>query len=149
MPIPSSTIADVVRSFDEAIVYHGDFDRAMTFAAPDITVREAPGLPYRNAYVGKQGLQDLMVDVGGWFEFDGPLALEFHAVDDTRVVARISGRARVLPTGQEIDFLVTEWATVIDGRVVDIEVFYFDQAPLLAAASAAHPPNQPTQERGR
>ena len=55
---------DVVRNFDTAILEKGDLDLAMEYAHDDLTVREAPGLPYKDVYVGGAGLTD-DADVGG------------------------------------------------------------------------------------
>jgi hypothetical protein len=98
--------------FDLAVL-DGDLDLVMQHAHADVAVREAPGLPYsKDTYVGRQGLVELMEVVGGWWEF-------------------------LKATGREVQFLVTEWMTVRDGKVADIEVFYFDEEPLLEAARLA------------
>jgi ketosteroid isomerase-like protein len=126
---------DVVRKFDEATI-GGDLDLAMAYAHDDLLVREAPSLPYKEAYIGRQGPTELMQDVGSWWEFLGPLDLTYIGVSDALVVARIDGPARVNATGRDVQFLVTEWMTVRDGRVADVEVFYWDQEPLQEAARA-------------
>lgn len=134
-PLTSDAV-NIVRRFDEAVVYEADFDKAMTFANEDLTIREAPGLPYRSPYVGKQGLVELMTDVGEQWDFDGPLQLAYYPAAEDLVVGRISGKAAVKATGEKVDFLVTEWFTLKDGKVAHIEVFYFDQAPLLRAIAS-------------
>lgn len=58
---------DAARNFDLAILEKGDLDLAMTYAHEDLTVREAPGLPYRRVYTGRRGLEQLMEDVGRWW----------------------------------------------------------------------------------
>jgi ketosteroid isomerase-like protein len=125
---------EVVRNFDTAVMEAGDFDLAMQYAHPDFTVRENPNLPYRGTYVGRQGLDELLEDVTYWFEFLAPVKMEFRGVDETLVIGRFETRARVRATGEEVDFLVVEMATVRDGKVADIEPFYYDQKPLLDAA---------------
>ncbi len=132
---PTDAAVDVVRRFDGAVVDAGDLDLAMTFAHPDMTVREPPGLPYRGGYVGRQGLEELMEDFGAWWEILEPLTMRFMGVSDSLVAVRISSpRARLRATGREVPFLVTEWITVRDGKVADVEVFYYDQQPLIEAA---------------
>lgn len=134
----------IVRNFDEAVVHAADIDLAMTYAHPDITVREAPGLPYGKVYMGRQGLVELMEDVGSHWEFLEPLQMRFFAAGETDelVVSRVTSRARVRSTGEEVPFLVTEWITVRDGKVADVEPFYWDQAPLLAGSRIVQ--DQPT-----
>jgi len=58
-------------------------------------------------------------------------------VTESLVVGRFEAPARLVATGREVDFLVTEWVTIRDGKVADVEVFYWDQAPILEAAAAA------------
>jgi ketosteroid isomerase-like protein len=124
---------EAVRNFDTAILEQGDLDLAMYWAHPDLTVREAPGLPYKDVYVGRQGLTELMEDIGGVWEFLEPLNMTFHGVTPELALGRFEGRAKLTATGREVTFLVTEWVTVIDGKVKDIEVFYWDQAPIFQA----------------
>lgn len=70
-------------------------------------------------------------------EFLEPLDLTYIGVHSGLALARIAGPARLKVTGKEVDFLVTEWMTVRDGKVADVEVFYWDQAPLLEAVEQA------------
>ncbi|GAA3515877.1 nuclear transport factor 2 family protein [Dietzia aurantiaca] len=130
---------EVVRKFESAVLDHGDFDLAMEYAQPDLTVREAPGMPYQECYVGRRGLDELMADVGAVWEFvDGPrIYFEQALYDRNCVYTRVEGRAVLQATGDEYDFLVTERVLVRDGKVADIEVFYFDQAPAVLAAASA------------
>jgi len=125
---------EIVRKFELAILEDGDLDKAMEYATPDLAVRMAPGLPYKEAYIGRQGLTDLMEDVASHWEFLGPVQTQYLGVSPTLVVARIEAPARVKATGRELHFLVTEWMTLRDGKVADVEVFYWDQEPLLEAA---------------
>jgi ketosteroid isomerase-like protein len=135
MTDPIKAAEEAVRNFDTAILEKGDLDLAMEYAHPDLTVREAPGLPYKNVYVGREGLTELMNDVGGVWEFLEPLKLTFRGVTPELALGRFEARARLTATGREVDFLVTEWVTVRDGKVADVEVFYWDQAPILEAAA--------------
>ncbi|MEO9330630.1 nuclear transport factor 2 family protein [Gordonia aurantiaca] len=130
---------DVVMKFESAVLDDGDFDQAMRYAQPDFAIREAPGMPYREVYTGRTGLDALMADVGAVWEFiDGPrISFEPALYDRNCVYTRVEGRAVLRATGVEYDFLVTERVTVRDGKVADIEVFYFDQAPAVLAAAAA------------
>src|SRR5690625_1108503 len=132
---------EIVRRFDEAVVYEGDFDKAMQYAHEDFKVREAPGLPYQREYIGRQGLEELMRDVGAHWEFLEPVSMEFYAAgtNDDLVVSRVSTKARIRASGEEFPFLVTEWITVKDGKVIDVEPFYWDQAPLLNAVRTTQP----------
>lgn len=133
----SSENLTIVENFEQAALYERDFEKAMQYAHPDLTVREAPSLPYRGTYVGLEGQRQLLADVDRLFEFDGGAPkVEFRDAGDDLVIGRVTGRARLRATGEEIDFLVIELFTIRDGKLADIEVFYWDQAALLRAGEA-------------
>lgn len=133
----SSDNLTVIENFEHAALYERDFEKAMQFAHPDLTVREAPGLPYRGTYVGLEGQRQLLADVDRLFEFDGGAPkVEFRDAGDDLVIGRVTGKATLKATGREIDFLVVEFFTLRDGKLADIEVFYWDQAAILEAGAA-------------
>ena len=122
----------LVAAFDHAIVVQSDYDLAMTYAHPDLTVRE----PFRDPYVGRTGLDELMGDVSRTWDFLEPLTMTFHGISPDLVVGRFEAPVRLKPTGHEMDLVVTEWVTLRDGKVQDVEVFYWDQAPVFDARAA-------------
>jgi uncharacterized protein len=128
--------AETVLKFEAAIMEKGDFDLAMDHAHADFTIREAKNLPYGGTYVGRAGLDELMEDVARYWEFLDQPTITVFDVSESLAASRVEGRARLRQTGEEVDFLVTEWFTVRDGKVADVEAFYFDQKPLLDAALA-------------
>lgn len=135
---------EVVRQFEHHALYERDFEAAMRYAHPDLTVREAPSLPYRGTYVGLAGQRQLLADVDAIWAFDGDaIDSEFFAAAGGLVVSRVTGRATLRATGQAVDFLVVELFTVRDGRVADIEVYYYDQEPLRAVPGLDRPPTAP------
>lgn len=126
---------EVVKQFEHHAMYERDFEAAMRFAHPDLVVREAPSLPYRGEYVGIEGQHQLLADVDEIWEFDGGApAMEFHDAGDDVVVSRVTGQATLRATGQQVDFDVVEWFILRDGKLAEINVYYWDAAPLLAAA---------------
>lgn len=126
---------EVAQRFESAVLNDGDFDKAMEWAHPDFTIREAPGMPYRDVYRGKQGQHDLMTDFGAVWEFvEGPtIAFEASATDPNLVFTLVEGRAVLRATGETHDLRITERMIVTDGKVRDIEVYYWDQAPAVLA----------------
>lgn len=136
MPADDAKSAEeVVRKFETAIMETGDLDLAMDYAHPDFTIREGKNLPYGGTYVGRTGLRELMEDVARYWEFIDQPKISILGVDRSLAVNRVESRARLRQTGEEVDFLVTEWFTIHDGKVADVEAFYYDQKPLLDAAA--------------
>jgi ketosteroid isomerase-like protein len=132
----AKTAEETVKSFSSALMQRGDIDGALTYAHDDFTLREAPGLPYGGVHVGREGLLKLMEEIGGLFEFLSAFDVTYYGVNDSLVITKITGSARVKATGQDVDWLVSEWYTVRDSKVVDIQMWYWDQAPVLEAARA-------------
>jgi hypothetical protein len=129
---------EILRRFDTTIMETGDFKAAMEYAHPDMTIREGESLPYRDVYVGLEGLEQLVADVGTYWEFLAPLEITFLGVSESLAIGRIeSPKARLRHTGVEVPYLAVEWATIRDGKIADFEVHYFDQKPLLDAAEVA------------
>jgi uncharacterized protein len=124
---------EVVRAMDTAILVDGDFDRAMEYAHRDYVIREAPGLPFGGDYRGRAGLDALLAAIGGHLEFVDGLRVTYHGIDGSTAIARLSGRALLLATGEEYDFLVVEWVTLREGKVAEVVPFYYDQAGLLGS----------------
>ncbi len=125
---------EVAVAFEHAVIHEGDIKKAMTYARPDFEVREAPSTPYRSPIVGEAGLRQLREDVNRICECDGEAETEYYLARPGLVVGRIRRNAKLRVTGEPFNFWVTEWITVVDGLVADVEVFYFENAPLAAAA---------------
>jgi len=127
-----SSDLEVAVAFEHAIIYEGDIAKAMTFAHPDLEVREAPSTPYRSPIIGAAGLQQLREDVNRLCVCEGEPETEYYLARPGLVVGRIRRHATLRSTGEPFNFWVTEWITVRDGLVSDVEVFYFENAPLAA-----------------
>lgn len=142
MPEPStvdpqpSELSDleIAIAFEHAVIYHRDVDLAMRYAHPDIEVREAPSTPYRRPLIGKEGLLQLREDVSALCRFEGEAETQYFQAAPGLVVGRIRRTAFLKSTDEPFNFWVTEWITVTDGLVSDVEVFYFENAPLVEEA---------------
>ncbi len=133
----SSSDLEVVENFEHAALYERNFEKAMQYAHPDLTVREAPSLPYRGTYVDLRGQYQLLADVDELWEFEGGAPeVTFWDAGDGLVVSKVTGRATLRATDEVVDFNVVELFTVRDGLLADIEVYYWDAAPLLRAGEA-------------
>ncbi|MGE0306358.1 MAG: hypothetical protein AB7Q27_11420 [Acidimicrobiia bacterium] len=128
------TDLEIAIAFEHTIIYDKDPVAAMRYASPDFTVREAPSTPYRAPIVGYNGLVQLREDIGRLCEVEGEAETEYFLARPGLVVGRIRRQARLRSTGEPFNFLVTEWITVEDGLVRDVEVFYFENAPLARCA---------------
>lgn len=129
------TDLEVAVAFEHTIIYGKDVAGAMRYAAPDVRIREAPSTPYRSPVVGYDGLMQLREDIGRLCDIEGEAETEYFLARPGLVVGRIRRQARLKSTGEPFTFLVTEWITVENGVVTDVEVFYFENEPLARCAA--------------
>lgn len=110
----------------------GDWETAETMLTDDLVIVEADGLPMAGIYSGRTALQDLYTRVFGLVE----------AKSLNRVQTTTGGDYAV--TILSIEFAdpslepaeLCEMFRFRDGKVCEIKPFYFDQAPVIAAAEA-------------
>lgn len=128
------TPEDAERLIDDlyAATGEGDWDKVATMVTDDLVISEAPGLPMAGTYTGKNALRDLFIKVFA--------TLEVSSLD---TIARTYGGEYAIAIlrmnfgeGQEPAEL-TEMFRFRDGKVCEIKPYYFDPAPVMAAAAAS------------
>ena len=101
----------------------GDLPGFLAGVDDDVVTHQSPLLPYGGVYKGKQALQSLLTERifqlidGSRIKMVAPLM-----AGDDRVIASFTVPAR--RTGELLNLL--EQATVNNGKVVELRVFYFD-----------------------
>lgn len=128
---------EVAVAFERTVIYEGDINKAMRYAHPSLKVNEAPSTPYRTPIVGADGLRQLREDVNGHFIFEGEARTRYYLAEPGLVVGTIERDARLRHSTEPFTFRVTEWIHVTDGLVSEVDVYYFENAPLARAAEAA------------
>ncbi|MFJ4713599.1 nuclear transport factor 2 family protein [Streptomyces sp. NPDC088785] len=99
---------------------------------PEVTLHQAPGLPYAGTWRGPSGIERFLSVMGdAWqvMEF-----LDQHCFvngPDVVVTNRVRFVART--TGRELDTRIVQEMTVRDGRLVEIRPFYWDPAAVADA----------------
>jgi ketosteroid isomerase-like protein len=109
----------------------GDQEKIASVCHPDITIEQAPGLPYGGVYKGLTGVRDMAkLLYKTWSEFD---------VTTERVLGDASGdhfimmqrlRARSRKTGQATEITIAELFSFQDGRLILIRPYYWDTKAL-------------------
>ena len=107
----------------------GDWDKVATMVTDDLVITEAPGLPMEGVYKGRNALRDLYIDV-----------FKMLQVESLEMVERTFGGDHACcilkmhyGKGLEPAELV-EMFRFRDGKVAEIKPFYYDPAPVRAAA---------------
>lgn len=116
-----------------------NFDGVLELLSDDIVVHECDSVPYAGDHVGKDGF----IRFASMF----PKVWEFGTVDDSayryidggpeKAIALASFPVTALATGKKLDLRVAEIFTVRDGKIVDIEAYYWDSKQIFDATNGA------------
>jgi ketosteroid isomerase-like protein len=124
--------AEVVRTFQEAIG-RGGWDDAAATLDPDVVFHEAPTLPFGGDHRGVDGYRRLAEAFAELADFEFSPDLTVMTTTDGVVIVRgaftVTGKAtkRVATTP------FAEFYTLRADRIVDVDVFYWDEAAIISA----------------
>lgn len=114
-----------------------NFAGVLELLSDDVVIHEADSVPYGGDHVGKEGFTR--------FAAMFPKVWEFGEVDDSayryidggpeKAVALASFPVKALATGTQLDLRVAEFFTVRDGKIVDIEAYYWDTKQVFDATN--------------
>jgi len=125
---------EMVRFVDElyAATGAGDWERANAMLTDDLVITEAPGLPMAGTYRGRNALHDLYNDVFATLDVAGLERIQTVAGGDYAITI-----LRMSFTGEGLeDAELCEMFRFRDGKCCEIKPYYFDPAPVAAAAAA-------------
>lgn len=109
----------------------GDWDKVASMVTDDLVIDEAPGLPMAGRYSGRDALKDLYVDV-----------FRMLQVESLEMIGRTFGGDRAccilkMHYGEGLEPAeLVEMFRFRDGKVAEIKPFYYDPAPVNAAAAS-------------
>jgi hypothetical protein len=116
-----------------------NFEGVLELLSDDVVIHESDSVPYGGDHVGKDGF----IRFASMF----PKVWEFGEVDDSAyryidggpesAVALASFPVKALATGTELDLRVAEIFTVRDGKITDIEAYYWDTKQVFDATNGA------------
>ncbi|WP_321163992.1 nuclear transport factor 2 family protein [Sphingomonas sp. Root710] len=110
----------------------GDWDKAASMLTDDFFVTEADGLPMAGVYRGRNALRELFTKVMGMVDVAGLDRIQTTVGGDyaITVVAFRFADPSLAPAE------LCELFRFRDGKVCEIKPYYFDPAPMIAAAEA-------------
>ncbi len=124
--------SSVVQSFQEAIG-RGDWDQASSSLDRDVVFHEAPSLPFGGDHHGVEGYKALAERFSELAEFEFSPEMNLMTTTDGVVIVRgefsVTGRA----TGRTASTPFAEFYKLSGDRIVDVEVFYWDEAAVISA----------------
>jgi ketosteroid isomerase-like protein len=122
----------VQRIYDAA--NSGDVATIQSLLDPDIVLHQASTLPHGGEF---RGLEAAMAGIGRMFETLDLSEIKVHqlAVSGDLVVAAVTLLGRLRPSGAPLDMQVRECFRLRNGKVYELQPFYFDTGALAAAAA--------------
>ncbi|MFD0420178.1 nuclear transport factor 2 family protein [Streptomyces sp. NPDC127108] len=110
------------------------FDLLAPYFSTDVVLRQADWLPYGGIWRGHAGMERFFVAMSRvWAAFD-MVDQEFLATGATAVVrTRVHAVART--TGRELAFPILQTITVADGRITEVDPFYWDTGAVAEACA--------------
>ena len=107
--------AEQADPFDEAIVIH-----------------EATSLPYGGDWTGKPGLRALMERIASVANLSvSPTGVEVFDIGDGHVITRQAAVFSAPGTSETLTMPMVEVYKLVDGKIVDIDVFYKDTQAMM------------------
>ena len=109
----------------------GDWDGVYELLADDFTVVEPESLPYGGLWEGKDALQRLYPAVMAHFDDPAPVIKEVIGGKEWGAVI-VDFTVTSKKTGRRFTQTVSEVGRVVEGKLVELQIHYFDTAALVA-----------------
>jgi len=109
----------------------GDWDGVHQLLADDFSVVEPESLPYGGVWEGKDALQRLYPAVMAHFDDPAPVIKEVIGGKEWAAVI-VDFTVTSKKTGNRFTQTVSEVGRVVDGKLVELQIHYFDTAALAA-----------------
>ncbi len=110
------------------------FNTLEPFFAADVVLRQADSLPYGGIWRGHAGLEQFFrVMSATWDRFE--LKTQVFLSESNPLVVQTQVHARSRRTGRELEFPILQTITVGDGRITEVNPFYWDTAAITATCS--------------
>ncbi len=108
----------------------GDWETANSMLTEDLVITEAAGLPMAGSYTGQNALHELFVDVFATLDVAGLDRIQTVTGGDYAVTI-----LKMQFAGEDLDDAeLCEVFRFRDGKCCEIKPYYFDPAPIVAAA---------------
>jgi uncharacterized protein len=113
----------------------GNFEDATALLDDEFVIHSPKALPYGGDYHGKEGFGQLVANMLEGFD-PVPIGTPDYVGGEGDVVAvRIPSRFTWRASGQSVDMNVVEVATVRDGKIVQLDIYYKDPGALATLAA--------------
>ena len=131
----ASENVQIVSDIYDGFILRGSIDTLFASLHPEVTVSEAPSLPFGGVFHGIKGVEELFGRMFATWE-DLRIAKEklFDGGDQVFALLRLTARSRA--TGKPVDMQIAELWTFRDGKVISLVPFYWDAGEVARACQA-------------
>jgi ketosteroid isomerase-like protein len=126
---------DLLRRFAEEVVA-GNRDGLRRLLHDDVVVHEAPALPYGGDHHGPEAWIKLFETVQETWEFTETFRYTYYDSDPDTVILQVEVDALAAATRKPIRLRLAEIFTIRDGKIAELDVYYWDTAAMLEALGA-------------
>lgn len=124
MSMSTTSAASIVQEFENRFVA-GDLDGVLELLTDDITVHECQSVPYPGDHVGKPAFVQLAAAFGDSWDLKD-ISFRFIDAGPDQCVVLVTMDCIAKVTNQPLIIKIAEAYRMRDGRIADIEVYYFD-----------------------
>jgi hypothetical protein len=126
---------DLLRRFAKEVTT-GNRDGLRSILAEDVVVHEAPALPYGGDHHGREAFIRLFETVQSTWTFTEAFQYTYYVSDPDTVILQVEVDAIAAATGNTLRLRLAEIFTIRDGKIAELDVYYWDTAAMLTALSA-------------
>lgn len=124
--LPAQVLSEIYKRMRD-----GDWSGVEELLSDDFKVVEPESLPYGGLWKGKDALQRLFPAVMSHFENPAPVTKEVIGGEEWAAVI-VDFTVTAKKTGRRFTQTVSEVGRVVDGKLVELQIHYFDTAALAA-----------------
>lgn len=115
----------------------GDLAGMKKYLSPDLVVHEDGGMPYGGIYHGMSGFLEMLEKFGRTYSNVEIERLRVFDGENDDISVQIRVRAQSATTGAAIEAMTSEIYTVVDGKLTELWVWYWDTPAIQRMISGA------------
>jgi uncharacterized protein len=123
---------DLLHTFAKEVAA-GNRDGLRGILHPDVVVHEAPTLPYGGDHHGLEAFIQLFETVQSTWEFTEAFQYVYYDSEPDTVILQVEVDAIAAVTRKPLRLRLAEIFTIRGGKIVELDVYYWDTAAMLEA----------------
>jgi ketosteroid isomerase-like protein len=111
----------------------GGFDEVLKLLHPSVAFHASRSIPHGGDYVGHERFLQMCEQFRELWDLEGGVELEYLDAGEDRVITIASFTITSRHTGRSAPVRMVEVVTVRDGKIVELQAYYEDTAPIVVA----------------